>query len=129
MSQILEGSHRCGRIEHSQQNGLPGADLTRVTQIMTVCPHRYVEMDAGDALFFHCNLLHTSGINTSDTKRWALIPCYNRKSNNPVFKHHHPQYTPLNKVRDTAILECQNLDDLSGKMFNVPGEDKTVNAK
>ncbi|XP_005090958.1 L-proline trans-4-hydroxylase [Aplysia californica] len=124
--EILVGSHKCGRIEHTMKAGQTGADLDRVAEIRKICPHTYVEMDAGDALFFHANLLHTSGDNLSDTKRWVLIPCYNRKDNNPLYEHHHPQYTPLEKVKDSAFLECQNFDDLSGKMFNRPEEDKTV---
>ncbi|GFN88337.1 phytanoyl-coa dioxygenase domain-containing protein 1 homolog [Plakobranchus ocellatus] len=123
---ILEGSHRCGRIDHSHEAGYTGANLTRVEQIKGLCRHKYVEMSPGDALFFHCNLLHTSGTNVSDTKRWALIPCYNLRSNNPIYEHHHPQYTPLHKVPDTAIMDCHNFDDLSGKQFNIPGEDKTA---
>lgn len=52
----------------------------------------------GDALFFHSNLLHTSGPNNSDLRRWAFLMAYNTKSNNPVIPHHCPQYTPLIKV-------------------------------
>jgi len=127
--EILEGSHRCGRIEHGMRAGQTGADLERVEQIRKTCPHKFVEMEAGDALFFHCNLLHTSGNNDSDSKRWVLIPCYNAKSNDPIIEHHHPRYTPLKKVPDSAILECDNFDDLSGKVFNEPEEDSTTNPK
>jgi hypothetical protein len=54
---------------------------------------------AGDALFFDCNLLHTSDKNPSENKRWAFLCAYNRADNDPVYKHHHPNYTPLHKVR------------------------------
>ncbi|BFZ20562.1 hypothetical protein BsWGS_23600 [Bradybaena similaris] len=127
--EILEGSHKCGRIEHGIRAGQTGADLERVEAIKKVCPHKYVEMEAGDALFFHCNLLHTSGNNDSDSKRWVFIPCYNKKTNNPTFEHHHPRYTPLEKVPDSAIAQCENYDDLSGKVFNDPDEDTTTNHK
>ena len=53
---------------------------------------------SGDALFFHCNLLHTSSANTSPDRRWAFLCAYNRRSNDPVLPHHHPQYTPLDIV-------------------------------
>ena len=53
---------------------------------------------AGDALFFHSNLLHTSARNDSDMRRWAFLIAYNRASNNPIIKHHHPRYTPLHRV-------------------------------
>ncbi len=66
----------------------------------------YVEMDPGDVLFFHANLLHRSDQNNSDNPRWALICCYNAARNNPYKEHHHPRYTPLSKVPDSAILEA-----------------------
>ena len=66
----------------------------------------YVEMEPGDALFFHANLLHRSDQNKSDKPRWAMICCYNAARNNPYKEHHHPRYTPLNKVPDSAILEA-----------------------
>jgi ectoine hydroxylase-related dioxygenase (phytanoyl-CoA dioxygenase family) len=65
----------------------------------------YVEMDPGDVLFFHSNLLHRSDQNRSDNPRWAMICCYNAASNNPYKESHHPRYTPLLKVPDSAIRE------------------------
>jgi hypothetical protein len=55
-------------------------------------------LSTGDALFFHCNTIHHSSANKSDLRRWAFIMTYNRASNNPTMVHHHPQYTPLEKV-------------------------------
>jgi ectoine hydroxylase-related dioxygenase (phytanoyl-CoA dioxygenase family) len=63
-------------------------------------------MEPGDALFFHANLLHRSDQNTSDNPRWSMICCYNAKSNDPYKESHHPRYTPLLKVPDSAILEA-----------------------
>ena len=57
-----------------------------------------VEMEAGDALFFHSNVLHCSSQNDSDRRRWAFVIAYNRASNNPTIRHHHPQYTKMIKV-------------------------------
>lgn len=56
------------------------------------------------SLFFHSNLLHTSGPNNSDLRRWAFLVAYNTKANNPVIPHHHPQYTPLEKVKTIFLL-------------------------
>ena len=61
-------------------------------------PLVHVELDPGDALFFHCNVLHTSDQNRSDRRRWAFLIAYNRADNNPYLPHHHPQYTALHKV-------------------------------
>ena len=58
----------------------------------------------GDALFFHSNLLHTSGPNNSELRRWAFLVAYNTKANSPVEINHTPQYTPLKKVRITLTL-------------------------
>ncbi|KAK3605250.1 hypothetical protein CHS0354_037651 [Potamilus streckersoni] len=115
--QVLEGSHKCGRIDHKLVAGQTGADEERVQYISSVCPHKYVEMNSGDALFFHCNLLHCSSDNSSDKRRWALLSAYNKASNDPIKDHHHPRYTPLNKVDDSEILNCQNFMDASGKDF------------
>jgi len=32
--------------------------------------------------------------------------CYNAARNNPYREHHHPQYTPLVKVDDDAIINA-----------------------
>lgn len=52
----------------------------------------------GDAIFFHCNVIHSSSDNNSDKRRWAFLTAYNKATNNPTIEHHHPQYTPLHKV-------------------------------
>jgi ectoine hydroxylase-related dioxygenase (phytanoyl-CoA dioxygenase family) len=62
-------------------------------------------MDPGDALFFHCNLLHRSDQNRSEHPRWSMICCYNAARNDPYRESHHPRYTPLQVVSDSAIKE------------------------
>nr|KAG5712588.1 hypothetical protein BaRGS_011562 [Batillaria attramentaria] len=114
--QVLEGSHKCGRIDHAPVGGQVGADLERVEQLLKKLEHHYVEMQPGDAIIFHCNLLHVSSKNTSPHRRWAFANAYNMARNNSVVDHHHPKYNKLHKVPNSAILECQNTD-LSGKGF------------
>ncbi|MEZ7974273.1 MAG: phytanoyl-CoA dioxygenase family protein, partial [SAR324 cluster bacterium] len=41
--------------------------------------------------------------NRSTNPRWSLICCYNAARNNPYKESHHPRYTPIKKVPDTAI--------------------------
>ena len=61
---------------------------------------------ADDAyLFFHCNTLHRSDQNRSENPRWSLICCYNAARNDPYKDSHHPRYSPLAKVPDSAIVE------------------------
>lgn len=103
--QVIDGSHRCGRLEHRLTGEQAGADLERVQQILKRMSLVYIEMEPGDALFFHPNLLHRSDPNYSDYSRWAMICCYNAKSNDPYHDSHHPRYTPLHVLPDTATIE------------------------
>jgi Phytanoyl-CoA dioxygenase (PhyH) len=95
-----------GRVDHVLTGDQAGADMERVREAEKVLERVYVEMDPGDVLFFHANLLHRSDQNNSDKPRWAMICCYNAARNNPYKEHHHPRYTPLSKVPDSAILEA-----------------------
>jgi ectoine hydroxylase len=104
--QVIEGSHLLGRVDHVLTGDQAGADKERVAAILERFPLVYTEMDPGDVLFFHCNLLHASAENTSDKPRWSMICCYNAARNNPYKESHHPRYTPLHKVSDSAILEA-----------------------
>lgn len=104
--QVLKGSHLMGRVDHVLTGEQAGADMERVREAEKILERVYVEMDPGDVLFFHANLLHRSDQNNSDKPRWAMICCYNAARNNPYKEHHHPRYTPLSKVPDSAILEA-----------------------
>jgi len=103
--QVLKGSHRMGRIEHVLTGDQAGADLERVAEIEKRTELIYVEMQPGDALFFHSNLLHRSDQNKSEHPRWAMICCYNCKHNDPYKESHHPRYTPLDRVEDSMIKQ------------------------
>lgn len=103
--QILKGSHHMGRVEHVLTGEQTGADLERVAETEKHLELVYCEMEPGDALFFHCNVLHRSDQNRSDQPRWSLICCYNAARNDPYKDSHHPRYEPLSKVDDSAIKE------------------------
>ena len=115
--QVIRGSHLAGRIEHVLTGDQAGADLERVETPLERQELVYVDMEPGDTLFFHANLLHRSDQNHSDHPRWSMIVCYNAARNNPYKASHHPQYTPLTKVPDSAILE------LGGRRFGTASED------
>ncbi|MCX7700847.1 MAG: phytanoyl-CoA dioxygenase family protein [Gemmataceae bacterium] len=103
--QVIEGSHQCGRIDHILTGDQAGADRERVEELLKRLPLVYVEMEPGDAVFFDCNLLHRSDQNRSDQPRWSMICCYNAARNDPYKESHHPRYTPLKVVPDSAIRE------------------------
>ena len=105
--QVVKGSHLIGRIDHGVMPGNQvGADPRRVEEILKRHEIVYAEMEAGDGLFFHCNTLHRSDQNRSPNRRWTVLFCYNAARNNPYVAHHHPSYTPLVKVADSAIKEA-----------------------
>ncbi len=101
--QVLKGSHKMGRINHILSGDQAGAELEHVEEARKRLETIQCEMNPGDALFFHPNTLHCSASNLSDKARWALICCYNAKSNNPFKESHHPSYTKLEKVTDDQV--------------------------
>jgi ectoine hydroxylase-related dioxygenase (phytanoyl-CoA dioxygenase family) len=103
--QVLKGSHLMGRVEHGKSGDQTGADMEIVNAALERLPLEYIEANPGDALFFHCNLLHRSDQNTSPNPRWSLICCYNAARNDPYKESRHPRYSPLSKVTDSAIKE------------------------
>ncbi len=105
--QLIRGSHHAGRVEHGILPGEQvGADPKRVEEMLRHLERVYAEMAPGDGLFFHANVMHRSDQNRSPDRRWTVLFCYNAARNNPYLEHHHPQYTPLDKVDDDAILKA-----------------------
>ena len=103
--QVVEGSHRMGRLDHVLTGDQAGVDPERLKEVLQRFPISFVEMKPGDALFFDCNLLHRSDQNRSESPRWSMICCYNAARNDPYKESQHPRYTPLHAVPDTAIRE------------------------
>ena len=126
--QVLKGSHRMGRVNHVLTGDQAGADQRRVEEAKKVCDLVYCEMEPGDALFFHPNLLHCSAPNRSDHSRWVLICCYNAKSNNPYEESHHPRYTKLHKVDDAMLVQVGRNDAhrASVEFSNLDSDDRSA---
>jgi hypothetical protein len=57
-----------------------------------------------------------------------LICCYNTKHNDPYKDSHHPRFTPLQKLEDSAILAMGAKGSESGKVFLERSKDKTQGA-
>ncbi|MGF7039400.1 phytanoyl-CoA dioxygenase family protein [Mucilaginibacter lappiensis] len=103
--QVLKGSHKMGRFEHLFAGEQQGADMPFVEEALKICEKIYVELNAGDVLFFHPNLLHMSEANLSDKPRWSLISAYNLSYNKPFREKNTSCITPVNMVADNAIME------------------------
>jgi ectoine hydroxylase len=123
--QLLAGSHRMGRVEHGRFGSQTGADPERVEAAMKRLDRVYCEMSAGDAVFFHGNTLHSSDANLSDKPRWGLICCYNTRNNDPYKDSHHPSYTPLVKLDDSAIKAMGARGSETSKSFLEANRDRT----
>ena len=114
--QVIKGSHLIGRIEHSMTGDQKGADMSVVDEALKRLKHEYVELEPGDTLFFHGNLLHRSDNNDSDESRWSLISAFNRIDNKP-YKDHNPSCnTAINPIADDDIL-ISNLPGISESSY------------
>jgi len=103
--QVIKGSHKMGRIEHGFAGEQVGASQHYVDLALKTMELVYVEIKAGDALFFHSNILHRSEANTSDTARWSLIAVYNRSANVPYNEPSQSSTIPVEIVPDEALLK------------------------
>lgn len=111
--QVIKGSHKVGRVNHGFAGEQVGADMVMVNNALQTMPLVYTELQPGDALFFHCNLLHRSEANLSDSPRWSIISCYSLQSNLAYNETSTSWKTPINIVPDEAILnwEAGSLSD------------------
>ncbi len=105
--QVIKGSHKMGRIEHGFAGEQVGASQHYVDLALKTMELVYVEINAGDALFFHSNLLHRSEANLSDTARWSLISVYSRSENIPYNEPSKSSTVPLSAVPDEALMEWE----------------------
>jgi ectoine hydroxylase-related dioxygenase (phytanoyl-CoA dioxygenase family) len=105
--QVIKGSHKLGRVNHGFAGEQVGADMIFVENALKTMDLIYVELQPGDALFFHSNLLHRSEANLSDKPRWSLISCYNSQSNPAYNEKSTSYYTPVDIVPDEAILHWE----------------------
>ncbi|MBA2480083.1 MAG: phytanoyl-CoA dioxygenase family protein [Planctomycetes bacterium] len=101
---VLVGSHHLGRLDHGTLGSQAGADPGRIAEIERRLEVRYIEVEPGTALFFHCNLLHSSEQNRSDRWRTSYICCYNGMSNAPILTGRgHGRPEPIALAPDDAI--------------------------
>jgi phytanoyl-CoA hydroxylase len=124
--QVIKGSHKMGRIEHGFAGEQVGASQHYVDLALKTMEHVYVELKAGDALFFHSNLLHRSEANTSDKPRWSLISCYNRASNIPYNEPSGSSIVPLEAVPDEALMAWQGEGLGEGSNFLLKEKDQAL---
>jgi ectoine hydroxylase-related dioxygenase (phytanoyl-CoA dioxygenase family) len=124
--QVIRGSHLLGRIDHVRAGGQTTAEPDRVDEVLKRLDVVWCEMDPGDGLFFHCNLLHGSDQNRTERPRNILICCYNAARNDPYKAHHHPFYTPLEKLPDGEVKARGAVLAREGRRYYSGEDDQTV---
>jgi ectoine hydroxylase-related dioxygenase (phytanoyl-CoA dioxygenase family) len=105
--QVIRGSHKLGRLNHGFAGEQVGADMVMVNNALQTMELIYCNLDPGDALFFHPNLLHRSEANLSDYPRWSVISCYNSQSNIAYNESSASWKIPVEIVPDDAILSWE----------------------
>jgi len=103
--QMIRGSHKMGRVEHGFSGEQVGADMEKVNEALKIMELDYLEMEAGDTAFFHCNTLHASAANLSEKPRWSIITAYNLASNKPYKDVHESSYTPIEPFKGDLLKE------------------------
>jgi ectoine hydroxylase-related dioxygenase (phytanoyl-CoA dioxygenase family) len=106
--QVIKGSHKLGRVNHGFAGEQVGADMTMVNNALQTMQLVYVEIEAGDALFFHSNLLHRSEANLSDKPRWSIISCYSAQSNLAYNETSTSWKEAIHIVPDEAIMNWEH---------------------
>jgi len=105
--QVLCGSHRLGRLGHGTDGEQAGADAGMMELAMKRFELVHCEMEPGDVLFTHSNLLHMSAPNHSEYWRRVMIVAYNGKDNSPFTDIDKnmicPLYEKINIVDDGAV--------------------------
>lgn len=105
--QVIKGSHKMGRVNHGFAGEQVGADMVMVNNALQTMELIYCELEAGDALFFHPNLLHRSEANLSEHPRWSIISCYCSQSNLAYNESSQSWKVPVNTVPDEALLQWE----------------------
>ena len=107
--QVIKGSHKLGRVNHGFAGEQVGADMEMVNHALKTMELVYVELQPGDTLFFHSNILHRSEANLSEKPRWSLISCYNSLSN-PAYNDDSAGWKkPIDIVADDLLLKTDNM--------------------
>jgi ectoine hydroxylase len=122
--QVVRGSHKLGRVEHEYvENAQHRIDPRRLALASARFATVNVELDVGDAIFFHCNLLHGSAGNTTEQYRTLLLSSYNAASNSPSGDSQRArQYSPIETVDDVTFANASYDQAITGHAFLRPGQ-------
>jgi ectoine hydroxylase-related dioxygenase (phytanoyl-CoA dioxygenase family) len=104
--EVLRGSHKLGRLNHTAAGSQTGADPKRLEQVRGQFEHVHCEMRPGSVLFFDNLLLHGSAPNRSARPRRSFIICYNATANPCIAHNPHLDKRPCPVGSDDGILKA-----------------------
>ena len=104
---MLKGSHQMGRVDRIRDDdAYANINPRRLEAMLARFKDVAVPLQPGDGLFFHGNVVHSSGINTADYDRLLLEFSYNGVSNAPVFDgQDHHGVKAMNIADDDALRD------------------------
>ena len=106
---VVKKSHLMGRLDITEVYEGLMCDPERMKQVLKRLEVVYCELEPGDTLWTHANIIHASEGNYTDKPRTNLICHHNAVWNQPsevegIEYNNHP-YRPLVKLPDSRILE------------------------
>jgi ectoine hydroxylase-related dioxygenase (phytanoyl-CoA dioxygenase family) len=84
--QVIKGSHKLGRVNHGFAGEQVGADMVMVNNALQTMELVYCELEPGDALVFHPNLLHRSEAILNWQAESLSNADFLKKENDPALK-------------------------------------------
>ena len=103
---VLKGSHLLGRIEHGRKGEASSVNQMYFDQACKKLEKETWLLAPGDAVYFHCNLLHASGPNLSTQPRTILHCSYNAADNAPFLPGQEAHdYRPIAIMPDSALRD------------------------
>jgi len=103
---VIKGSHKLGRIDHCRMGEATGVDPVWLDHVLKKLERVEWHLKVGDAVYFHCNLLHASGPNRSTEPRTIIHCSYNAADNSPFLADQEAHaYRPIDIVPDSAIRD------------------------
>ncbi|MBT6202694.1 MAG: phytanoyl-CoA dioxygenase family protein [Rhodospirillaceae bacterium] len=102
---MLKGSHKMGRVDRIRDgDAYSNINPVRESGMLERFEDVAVELQPGDGVFFHGNVVHSSGDNSADYNRILMEMSYNGVSNAPVFDNQeHHAVKPMAIAADNSL--------------------------
>ena len=120
---FIRCSHKFGRIDHVPTGHSNSADPEYVTEALKRYEVVPCILNPGDAVVFHCNLLHGSGPNLTEKHRSLIMCSYNALENDPWKSIDQGHYSrKIEVLPDDKLIKGEWVSQMSqSTMMNLDG--------